>query len=114
MSATTEHAADAHDAHDDQHAHEEHHVPKDAYFIKTALVLAVLTALETSTYWIDIGRFHTPVLIILMLIKFFMIVMIFMHLKFDSRIFSMLFYTGLGLALFVYTVFLFTFKFFQA
>ncbi len=114
MSATTEHAADAPDAHDDPHAHEGHHVPKDAYFIKTAVVLAILTALETSTYWVDLGHFHTPVLLILMTIKFFMIVMIFMHLKFDSKIFSMMFYTGLGLALFVYMVFLFTFKFFQA
>jgi cytochrome c oxidase subunit 4 len=37
-----------------------------------------------------------------------------MHLKFDSKIFSFLFYTGLGLALFVYIAALATFKFFIA
>jgi hypothetical protein len=33
-------------------------------------------------------------------------------LKFDSKIFTFLFYTGLGLALFVYITALATFKFF--
>jgi cytochrome c oxidase subunit 4 len=122
MSATTEHTADVPDEHadvhtqdhDHDHDHDNTHIPPDLYFIKVALVLGLLTAMETSTYWIDLGHFHTPVLLILMTIKFFMIVLIFMHLKFDSRIFGMLFYTGLGLAIFVYTVFLFTFKFYQA
>jgi cytochrome c oxidase subunit 4 len=41
-----------------------------------------------------------------------MVVSYFMHLKFDSRIFAFLFYTGLGLALFVYIAALATFKFF--
>jgi cytochrome c oxidase subunit 4 len=54
-----------------------------------------------------------PLLLILMGIKFFMIASYFMHLKFDSRIFSMMFYTGLFLAIFVYLVFLFTFQFFR-
>jgi hypothetical protein len=49
-----------------------------------------------------------------MTIKFFMIVMIFMHLKFDSKLFGFMFYTGLGLAVFVYLVFLFTFQFFRS
>ena len=47
-----------------------------------------------------------------MTIKFFMIVSIFMHLKFDSKLFSVMFYIGLGLAMFVYMVFLSTFQFF--
>ena len=50
----------------------------------------------------------------LTLVKAAYIVMYFMHLKFDSKIFSFLFYTGLGLALFVYIVALATFKFFIA
>jgi cytochrome c oxidase subunit 4 len=90
-----------------------HHVPSDLYFIKVAVVLAVLTALETSTYWIHIGRAATPVLLVMMTIKFFMILLIFMHLKFDSKLFSFLFYIGLGLALAVYGAALFTFHFFQ-
>jgi cytochrome c oxidase subunit IV len=39
-------------------------------------------------------------------------VSVFMHLKFDSKIFSMMFYAGLVLAVGVYMVFLFTFQFF--
>lgn len=90
-----------------------HHVPSDRYFIKVALVLAVLTALETSTYWIHLGGYATPLLLILMTIKFFMIVLIFMHLKFDNKLFGVLFYMGLALAMIIYLVFLATFKFFD-
>ena len=112
MSAVTEHA---HDDHVDDHSHAKddgHHVPTDGYFIRVALWLALLTALETSTYWIHLGAFATPLLLIMMTVKFFMIVMIFMHLKFDNKLFSLLFYIGLGLAVFVYCAFLSTFQFF--
>jgi cytochrome c oxidase subunit IV len=112
MSATIEHV-DEPDAVAHHHSHDEH-IPKDSYFIKVAIVLAVFTALETSTYWIDFGAFSTPLLITLMTIKFFMIVLIFMHLKFDNRLFGVMFYIGLGLALFVYGVMLFTFQFFRS
>ena len=115
MSAVTEHVEDqGHTAaaNADAHADSGHHTPTDGYFIKIAVVLALLTALETSTYWIHIGGFATPLLLILMTIKFLMIVMIFMHLKFDNKLFSVLFYIGLGLAVLVYAVFLSTFQFF--
>ena len=111
MSAVTEHAEHA-EHHGHAHGGEEPHIPTDAYFIKIALWLALLTALETSTYWIDLGSFATPALIIMMTIKFFMIVMVFMHLKFDSPLFSFMFYLGLGLAIAVYCVALSTFQFF--
>jgi cytochrome c oxidase subunit 4 len=109
MSATTEHAPAAHHAHDE-------HIPSDRYFIKIAIILAVVTALETSTFWWpkSLSTVSVVVLLILMTIKFFMIVMIFMHLKFDSKLFGFMFYTGLGLAVFVYLVFLFTFQFFRS
>ena len=109
MSAVTEHVENHGLATDE---HDVHHVPSDRYFIKVAVVLAVLTALETSTYWIHLGGFATPLLLILMTIKFVMIVLIFMHLKFDNKLFSVLFYMGLGLAMLVYLVFLATFQFF--
>lgn len=112
MSAVTEHSDHA-DEHTEGDAHDRHHVPSDRHFIKIALILALLTALETSTYWIDLGGFATPVLLILMTIKFFMIILVFMHLKYDSKVFSTMFYIGLGLAIFVYSVFLSTFQFFD-
>ena len=110
MSAVTEHAEHEHHGH--AHGGEEPHIPTDRYFIVTALWLALLTALETSTYWVDLGWAATPALIIMMTIKFFMIVMVFMHLKFDSPLFSLMFYLGLGLAIVVYCVALSTFQFF--
>jgi len=110
MSAVTEHAEHAAEPHGDV-AHDH---PTDWFFIKTALWLALLTALETSTYWIDFGPFATPALITMMTIKFFMIVLIFMHLKFDSKLFSVMFYMGLGLAVGVYIAFLCTFQFFRS
>jgi cytochrome c oxidase subunit 4 len=41
-----------------------------------------------------------------------MVVSYFMHLKFDNKVFSFLFYAGLFLAVGVYIAFLATFKFF--
>jgi cytochrome c oxidase subunit 4 len=49
---------------------------------------------------------------IMMVIKFLMVVSYFMHLKFDNRLFSWLFYAGLILAIIVYVIALSTFKFF--
>ena len=90
------------------------HGMSDAGYIKIALILAAITALEVSTYYVDFGPLFMPSLMIMMVVKFIMVVSYFMHLKFDSKIFSFLFYTGLGLALFVYIVALATFKFFIA
>ena len=120
MSTTAEHTHDeaTHD-HSGHDAHEHDH-PTDGYFVKTAIILAIVTALETSTYWwegwfgSDVARFATPALLIMMAIKFFMILLVFMHLKFDHKLFSLMFYIGLVLAVGVYTVALFTFKFFAS
>jgi len=90
------------------------HGMSDAGYIKIALILAAITALEVSTYYVDFGPLFMPSLMIMMVVKFVMVVSYFMHLKFDSMIFSFLFYTGLVLALFVYIVALATFKFFIA
>ena len=92
--------------------HEQEHGMSDAGYIKIALILAAITALEVSTYYVDFGPLFMPSLLIMMVVKFVMVVSYFMHLKFDSRIFSFMFYTGLGLALFVYITALATFKFF--
>ncbi len=103
MSTATEIQHDAHD-----------HGMSDAGYIKIALILAAITALEVSTYYVDFGPLFMPALLIMMVIKFVMVVSYFIHLKFEHRIFSFLFYLGLGLALFVYFVALATFKFFIA
>ena len=85
-----------------------------AGYIKIAAILAFLTGLEVSTYFVDFGPVFLPVLLVLMSVKFFIVVSYFMHLKFDSKIFSFLFYMGLFLAVTVYIVALSTFKFFTS
>ena len=88
----------------------------DLKFVYLALGLAAITAIEVALSYMvdDLGRLFLPLLIILMLIKFFSVVSYFMHLKFDNRLFSLMFYMGLGLAVTVYMIALFTFKFFNA
>jgi cytochrome c oxidase subunit 4 len=86
----------------------------DLQFVYLAIALAVITAVEVALSYMvdDLGPLFLPALIILMLVKFFSVVLYFMHLKFDSRLFGLMFYLGLGLAVVVYLVMLFTFKFF--
>ncbi|MFP5487227.1 MAG: cytochrome C oxidase subunit IV family protein [Acidimicrobiia bacterium] len=87
----------------------------DLSFIKLAIALAVVTALEVAmSYTIDFwGPLFIPVLLLLMAVKFFAVVLYFMHLRFDNRLFSLMFYMGLGLAVGVYVFALFTFRFFD-
>jgi cytochrome c oxidase subunit 4 len=106
-----EHPIDA--AHDDP-AHGDHgHGATDFQYVMIAIALAGITALEVLVSYVDIGPLFLPVLLILMAIKFVTVVSFFMHLKFDSKIFSWLFYSGLFLALFVYIVALSTFHYFD-
>jgi cytochrome c oxidase subunit 4 len=88
--------------------------PGPRQYIVVAVVLAVLTALEVAVYYIS--SLPHPVLVALLTFlafwKFVLVVLWFMHLRFDSRIFRRLFQTGLALALFVYGVVLVTFKVF--
>lgn len=88
----------------------------DLKFIYLALGLAGITAVEVALSYMvdDLGPVFLPALLILMAIKFFAVVMYFMHLKFDNRLFSLMFYLGLGLAVTVYMIALFTFKFFSS
>ncbi len=95
-------------------AEKHEHGMSDAGYIRIALILAAITALEVSTHYVDFGPLFMPSLMIMMIVKFVMVAAYFMHLKFDSKIFSFMFYTGLGLALFVYIAALATFKFFIA
>jgi cytochrome c oxidase subunit 4 len=96
----------------ESHDETEEHGLSDLGYVKVAIFLAVLTALEVSTYYFDFGPFFIPVLLILMVIKFVTVVSYFMHLKFDKRLYSFMFYAGLGLALMVYIGTLATFQFF--
>ena len=112
MSTIIESDPDHFEGHGDAAAHIPGAHQSTLFYVRIALILAVLTAIETSTYWIDFGGFNTALLLILMTIKFVMVVSFFMHLKFDNPLFSYLFYAGLLLAIGVYVAALATFKFF--
>lgn len=96
----TEHAADAHAPGQS----EEHH-PRPQEYVKVAVFLAVVTAIEVGVYYLSGLRRVLPALLLtLSAVKFGMVVLWFMHLKFDSRIFRRLFVVGIGLALTVYAI----------
>ena len=77
------------------------------------LSLMVLTGAEIAVSYMDIGKAQVPLLLVMMAVKFFTVVLYFMHLKYDNVLFKRLFYSGLFLALFVYIVALLTFHFFE-
>ncbi len=85
--------------------HEEHagHHPTPQEYVRIALILAALTALEVSTYYFEFGAAAIPLLIALMVIKFVMVAGFFMHLRFDTKLFGRFMYTGLGFAVVLYT-----------
>ena len=86
------------------------HVNHDRTYVITAGVLALITAAATATYFVkDFPLWNwgegigvTAFLLICMVAKFIGVVSIFMHLKFDNKILSWCFYSGLVLAIFVY------------
>ena len=86
-----------------------HHAghPGPRQYVAIAVILAVITGIEVVVYYVNaLEAVHTPIYIVLSLTKFTMVAMFFMHLKFDSRFFSVVFVTGLLLAVAVFLVFL--------
>lgn len=98
------------------HEHDEGHGHglTDKGYIVVALVLAALTALEVLVSYVHIGAAFMPTLLFLMTVKFWIVVSFFMHLRFDKKLFSWLFYSGLLLAVFVYCAAMLTFQFFAS
>ncbi len=94
---------------DDTHDH-----PSDRKYIQIALILALLTAAEVATFYVEdeIGFLLVPILLLMMVVKFFIVAAWFMHLRFDSNLFTRVFVSGIILAVAVYIAFLSTFEFF--
>jgi cytochrome c oxidase subunit 4 len=101
-----DHGAATHEAGTEPgHAH-----PSDLQYVYVALVLAAITAAEVGIYYAkSLGALLVVILVVLSIIKFSIVVLWFMHLRFDSKLFRRLFVTGIGLALFVYGIVLTTF-----
>ncbi len=87
-------------AHADSHGHEGAHASPKFYWM-IGIILAVLTALEVAAFYMELGAAEVPLLLALSVAKFVLVVGYFMHLKFDSRIFTGVFVAGLVLAVFM-------------
>ena len=76
--------------------------PGDGDYVKIALLLGAITALEVGTYFLDLNNFVIVALWVMMIVKFVIVISYFMHLKYDSKIFRFVFIGGLFMALAVF------------
>ena len=70
--------------------------PTPAKYVAIAVILFVVTVVEVAIVYLDIATaFLISALIVLSAAKFTLVAMFFMHLKFDSRLFSAFFVGGM-------------------
>ena len=91
------------------HEHSEHANPDHAHEHPTwkqykwvALILTLITVLEVWAYYIPTlvaSPFFVPLLLIMSAAKFIIVVMFYMHLKYDHRLFRALFTGPLTIAM---------------
>ena len=73
--------------------------PTPATYFKVAMALSVLTAVEVAIFYItQLSYGIIPILAVLSIGKFALVVMYYMHLKFDSKIFTGVFFFGMMVA----------------
>lgn len=79
-------------------AHEPAH-PTATTYVKIAAILAVVTLGEVAVYYIEaFAALLVPIFLVLSATKFALVALFYMHLKFDSRLFSGFFVGGLFVA----------------
>jgi cytochrome c oxidase subunit IV len=84
---------------------DEHAIHSPGQYVLVAVVLGIMTAIEVWLSYSDISHTAQTLLLVgLMGLKFALVVMYFMHLRFDKPVFRRLFVTGLVLAVAVYLV----------
>ena len=95
MAQATEHRTDA--THDGGHDH-----PSYWSYVWIGAILTVITIVEVLIYDIEaLAGVIVPLLLVLSGLKFVLVVMFYMHLKMDSRIFSSVFFAPMALAVFL-------------
>ena len=78
---------------------EEHNHPNASKYFKIAIILCVLTAIEFGVFYLEFLSYGIiPILTVLSVGKFALVIMYYMHLKFDSKLFTYIFLSGLFLA----------------
>ena len=77
----------------------EHPHPKGKEYLGIAVILTVVTAIEVAVFYIPAMKpVLVPVLLTLSTLKFSLVVMYYMHLKFDHGLFSWLFVVPISVA----------------
>ena len=95
----------------------EEHAPHSVHpsakeYIRIGLILAFLTALEVGMYYIEDSVSHAVListLLILAVVKFVLVVLWYMHLRFDDRRYARFFVMGIAGAATLYLVVLLIF-----
>ena len=98
MATPTSHGAPVGDANPvvgQQHADAHAHHPTAATYVKVGVILTAITAVEVAVYYIPSlvamrGLFIT-LLLVMSAVKFAIVVMLYMHLKYDHRLFRAFF-----------------------
>lgn len=91
---------------------EQEHASVKTYLL-IGLILTVITAAEVAIFYIPAiadTSWLAPVLMIMSAGKFALVVMFYMHLKFDSRLFSVAFFAPMVLAVTVVVSIILLFK----
>jgi cytochrome c oxidase subunit 4 len=89
--------SETHDAHD--------HHPGVGQYVEIGAILAMLTAIEVALFYAKLATaIVIPTLLFLTAMKFVLVILWFMHLRFDHRVFRRLFFTGIALAAFVFSI----------
>lgn len=85
-------------AHADAHAH-----PSLSAYVRIAILLAIITAVEVAIYYIPAFEgVLVPTLVALSAIKFVIVVGYFMHLKFDDALLTFIFAAALVASMLVF------------
>jgi cytochrome c oxidase subunit IV len=88
--------------------------PSAKEYVRIGVILAVLTALEVAVAYTDVPHaILIPTLFLLAIVKFALVVLWFMHLKFDDRRFARFFVMGLSGAAVLYLIVLISFGVFS-
>jgi len=93
-------------------SHEEHEHPTWKQYKYVAIILTVITIVEVWVYYIPAfvaTKLFVPALLIMSAVKFAIVVMFYMHLKYDHKLFRALFTGPLIIAAATMIVLLFLF-----
>ena len=84
-----------------QHAPERGH-PTPFTYVKVAFALSLITGIEVGLFYIDmVPALFVACFFILSATKFVMVALFYMHLRYEARLFSTLFFGGVTLAIIV-------------